>query len=139
MTETITTENLHIAGTPSTPTVDFHFDTHHLSLAGESYPENAAAFYGPLIARVQAYLAAKINDTDWQNACTECHVALAYFNSSSTKMLFGLFNVLNQAAENGQPVALHWHYDRDDDIAEEFGQELRIDFPALAFYSHILE
>ncbi|WJV55009.1 DUF1987 domain-containing protein [Prodigiosinella aquatilis] len=139
MTETITTENLHIAGTPSSPTVDFYFDTHQLSLSGESYPENAAAFYNPLITRIQHYLTT-IQVTDiLLDKKINVHVSLIYFNSSSTKMLFSLFNLLNQAAENGLPIVLHWYHDQDDDITEEFGQELHLDFPALEFHSHILE
>ncbi|QDX30841.1 DUF1987 domain-containing protein [Dickeya poaceiphila] len=145
MTDIITTDNIHIAGTTSTPTVDFRFDTHQLSLSGESYPENAAAFYGPLIERVQHYLQTRL-DLQTRLATmttpptrTDMHVSLPYFNSSSTKMLFSLFNILNQAAQKQLPIALHWYYDQDDDIAEEFGQELHIDFSALDFHPHILE
>ena len=47
---------LFIAATPSSPEIDFRFEQHTLSIKGESYPENAAAFYGPLIASVRAYL-----------------------------------------------------------------------------------
>ncbi|WP_211313914.1 DUF1987 domain-containing protein [Brenneria roseae] len=147
MTHTNNMDNLHIAGTPCTPAVDFDFDTHRLSLSGESYPENAAAFYRPLIAQIENYLNQWLTDTDEEGAspprhppaAIEVHVSLIYFNSSSTKMLFSLFNTLNQAAEQGIPVLLYWYYDKDDDIAEEFGEELHIDFPALTFYGQILE
>ncbi|MEI7344904.1 DUF1987 domain-containing protein [Dickeya chrysanthemi] len=149
MTDIITTDNLHITGTASTPTVDFRFDVHQLSLSGESYPENAAAFYGPLIEQVQRYLQNRLVQnrlvqnrlaaTAGQPAPINVHVSLPYFNSSSTKMLFSLFNILDKAAQQQLPIALHWYYDQDDDIAEEFGQELHIDFPALEFHPHILE
>ena len=52
-------ENLYIAPTPSSPEVDFKFDANRLGLRGESYPENAAAFYGDIIARLKNYLAAQ--------------------------------------------------------------------------------
>ncbi|WP_107758838.1 DUF1987 domain-containing protein [Dickeya sp. Secpp 1600] len=139
MTDIITTDNLHIAGTASTPTVDFRFDTHQLSLSGESYPENAAAFYGPLIERLQRYLQTPLASATAQSTRIDVHVSLPYFNSSSTKMLFSLFNILDQAAQQQLPIALHWYYDQEDDIAEEFGQELHIDFSALEFHPHILE
>ncbi|MCG8707168.1 DUF1987 domain-containing protein [Brenneria sp. 4F2] len=143
MANIINMENLHIAGTPCTPAVDFYFDTHRLSLAGESYPENAAAFYRPLIERIQDYLDLLVIKSDAAEAALpptiEFHISLVYFNSSSTKMLFGLFNVLSQAAQRKLPITLHWYYDQDDDIAEEFGEELHIDFPALDFHSHVLE
>ena len=62
------------------------------------------------------------------------HVALSYFNSSSTKLLFELFECLNGFAKGGIACELHWYYDEEDDISEEFGQELRIDFPSLAVF-----
>ncbi|MEC5317946.1 DUF1987 domain-containing protein [Brenneria populi subsp. brevivirga] len=143
MANIINMENLHIAGTPCTPAVDFYFDTHRLSLTGESYPENAAAFYRPLIEQIRDYLRLLTTKSDAAEAdlppAIEFHVSLVYFNSSSTKMLFSLFNELNQAAEHKLPITLHWYYDKDDDIAEEFGEELHIDFPALDFHSHVLE
>lgn len=124
-------DNLYIAGTSSTPLVDFRFDQHQLRLEGESYPENAAAFYGPLIDQTKNYVAGRGVGDD-----VEMHVDLSYFNSSSTKMLFSLFDLLNQGADRGVDIALHWYHDREDDIAEEFGQELRIDFPSLTFHAH---
>lgn len=123
-------EPLFIAASPTSPEIDFRFDQHTLSIKGESYPENAAAFYGPVIARVQAYL----------DSCSDAeitvHVSLAYFNSSSTKMLFTFFEALNNAAMAGNQVRLNWYHDEDDDTILEFGQELQDDFGALDFHDH---
>lgn len=123
-------EPLFIAASPTSPEIDFRFDQHSLSIKGESYPENAAAFYGPLIARVQA----------WLDGCNEAeitvNVSLAYFNSSSTKMLFTFFESLNNAAIAGNQVRLNWYHDEDDDTILEFGQELQDDFGALDFHDH---
>ena len=127
-------DNLYIAPTPSSPEVDFRFDTHTLHLRGESYPENAAAFYGGILTRLQDYLA--LAQPAQQQAPIQVHIALAYFNSSSTKMLFNLIEALSGAAEAGRPVALHWYYDEEDDTICEFGEELRDDFAAIAFTGH---
>lgn len=121
---------LYLSATPTSPEVDFRFDQHILSIKGESYPENAAAFYSPLIAQVQTYL----NDCD--NQQISVNVSLAYFNSSSTKMLFAFFDALNQAALAGNEVQLNWYHDEDDDTILEFGEELRDDFTALDFRAH---
>lgn len=123
-------ENLYIAPTPSSPEVDFQFDNHTLCLRGESYPENAAAFYNEVITRLQNYLAGQ----DQQNI--EVNIALAYFNSSSTKMLFNLIGALNTAVDAGNRVTLNWYYDEEDDTILEFGQELSEDFPAIDFATH---
>lgn len=123
-------ENLYIAPTPSSPQVDFRFDTHTLGLRGESYPENAAAFYGEIIARLKDYLAGQ------SGSRIEVNIALAYFNSSSTKMLFNLIAALADAVAAGNRVALNWYHDEEDDTILEFGQELSEDFPAIDFASH---
>jgi hypothetical protein len=120
-------ESLFIAASPASPEVDFRFAEHTLSLKGESYPENAAAFYGPVIERLRAYLA------ECHDASITVNVSLAYFNSSSTKMLFALFEALDDAALAGNAVQLNWYRDEEDDTIQEFGEELRDDFPALQF------
>jgi hypothetical protein len=126
--------NFFIAATASSPEVDFRFDQHLLSLKGESYPENAAAFWGDIIGVLREYLG-----EDHAGTAITVHVALAYFNSSSTKMLFALFGALNEKAKTGTPVILHWYHDEDDDTIFEFGQELREDFPDLAFHDCVVQ
>jgi hypothetical protein len=121
-------ENLYLAATVDSPEVDFRFDTHELSLKGESYPENAAAFYSSIIKQLHDYLASCSEGTT-----ITVDVALIYFNSSSTKMLFTFFDALNSAAERGVNVVLNWHYDPEDDTIADFGSELRDDFSALEF------
>jgi hypothetical protein len=123
-------DNLYIAPTPTSPEVDFKFDTHTLSLRGESYPENAAAFYGEVLARLKTYLSAQ------HESRIKVNIALAYFNSSSTKMLFNLIEALSDAAGAGNDVVLHWYHDEEDDTILEFGQELSEDFPAIKFSTH---
>ncbi len=126
-------DNLYIAATPSSPEVNFDFAQHRLSIRGESYPENAAAFYGDIIKSLHEYLA----------SCTETlitvDIALAYFNSSSTKMLFNIFEALNDAHHAGNHIAVNWYHDEEDDTILEFGQELSDDFPDLTFIDHAVQ
>jgi len=123
-------QNLLFAATPTSPEVNFDFERHTLSLRGESYPENAAMFYGEVIARLREYLGA------CTSASVTVNVALTYFNSSSTKMLFSMFDALNEAAQNGNRIVLNWFHDVDDETMLEFGQELHADFDAFEFVSH---
>ena len=128
----MTTDNnadVFVSATGSSPEVDFRFSEHTLSLKGESYPENAAAFYADIIASTRAYLTGPARG----NTVT-VNVALTYFNSSSTKMLFTLFAALSDAAEAGARVVLNWHHDVDDDTILEFGAELHDEFPAIDFH-----
>ena len=126
---TDTHDDLILPSTGSSPEVDFRFGAHTLALSGESYPENAAAFYSEIIARTRAYLASVA-----PGQTVTVNVALTYFNSSSTKMLFTWFSALNDAAEAGTRVVLNWRHDVDDDTILEFGAELHDEFPAIDFH-----
>ena len=42
-------DSIHLAATDRSPNVIFDFETDKLSITGESYPEDAAAFFGPLL------------------------------------------------------------------------------------------
>lgn len=118
-------DNLYIAATATSPEVDFRFDQHSLLLRGESYPENAAAFYAPIIEQLRQYLAESVG------AVITVDVVLTYFNSSSTKMLFSVFDALDEAAQSGSRVLMNWYRDEEDDF--EFGEELKADFHAIEF------
>jgi len=125
-------QNVYLAPTSATPEIDFRFDSHTLSLKGESYPENAQAFYGPLLDAAGAYLAG------CRGAMIRVDVQLAYFNSSSTKLLMSLFEQFNQAALNGNHVVVNWFHDEEDDTILEFGEEIAEDYPALELLTQAL-
>lgn len=114
--------------------MDFRFDERQLSIKGESYPEHAAQFWGDIINSLRQFLA----QDDGTTAIT-VNVALAYFNSSSTKMLFSLFSTLNEKASAGSEIILNWYHDEEDDTIFEFGQELQEDFPALTFHDQAVK
>lgn len=127
MTDTTLIPAVVLAATHSTPEVNFDFAAHRLLLKGEAYPENAAAFFRPLIQATEGWLAQQPEESP----PVELHVALSYFNSSSTKLLFEFFECLDSFAKRGRRCELHWYYDEEDDISEEFGQELSLDFTSL--------
>ncbi|KTS70786.1 DUF1987 domain-containing protein [Pantoea stewartii] len=129
MTKESSMQTIHLTATECTPAVEFDFAAQRFSLRGESWPENAAAFYRPLQSALES----------WQpqaSQLTEVNIDLSYFNSSSTKMLFGLFDQFNRLAQNGCEIALNWFYDAEDDVSEEFGEELSLDFTALTVTLH---
>lgn len=120
-------DNFYIAATSTSPEVDFRFDQNVLTLRGESYPENAAAFYAPVTEQLRTYLAG-CNDSS-----ITVDVTLTYFNSSSTKMLFSVFDALDEAASSGNRVLVNWFRDAEDETILEFGEELQADFTAIQF------
>ncbi|MCW0331098.1 hypothetical protein NB704_002487 [Pantoea ananatis] len=129
MTEEAPMQIIQLTATECTPAVEFDFAAHRFSLRGESWPENAAAFYRPLQSALEG----------WQpqaSKAAEVNIDLSYFNSSSTKMLFGLFGQFNRLAQSGSEIVLNWFYDAGDDVSEEFGEELSLDFTALTVKLH---
>lgn len=120
---------LYIPATKETPEVRFVFSENRLEVIGESYPENAMAFYAPLRASLQDYLASPLA----QNATTEAVFSLRYFNSASTKLIRAMFAMLHKAAEAGHAVVARWHHDPDDDMMAEFGMDLKEEFSEIRF------
>jgi hypothetical protein len=123
-------DNIYIEATATSPEIDFRFDQRLLSMKGESYPENAAAFYVPIVEQLRNFLATQ------EQASITTNIALAYFNSSSTKMLFSIFDALDQAAQAGNRIEVNWYHDEEDETIFEFGEELKADFTSIMFNDH---
>lgn len=120
-------DDILLPATNFTPEVDFRFSRNQFSLRGECYPENAAAFFAPLVTATDAYLQALGGES------VQLRVQLAYFNSSSTKLIFAWLSRFNEYGRDGSEVVLDWVHDSDDDTIQEFGLELQSDFPAIHF------
>lgn len=123
-------DNFYIDATATSPEVDFRFDQNLLSIKGESYPENAAAFYAPIIQHLRSFLQGR------EGATITTNIALAYFNSSSTKMLFSIFDALERSAQSGNQIEVNWYHDEEDETIFEFGEELKADFTSIIFKDH---
>ncbi|KAB1073701.1 DUF1987 domain-containing protein [Methylobacterium planeticum] len=118
---------IQLPGTDRSPEVDFDFASGRFVLRGESYPEDAAAFFGPLLQSLRSYLSAS------DAAPITFEVGLAYFNSSSAKALMNLFMPLEDAAADGRPVIVRWLYADGDDTIEEAGEDFAADFDHACF------
>ncbi len=120
-------EPISIAATERTPEVQFDFAQGSLLLSGESYPEDAAAFFGPLHEAIAGHVAAS------PDRPLNFELALSYFNSSSAKALMNMFMLLEDAAEAGASVTIRWRYAADDDTIEEAGEDFAADFQHARF------
>ena len=119
-------ENLYIPATNETPEIDFCFSEHKLHMSGESYPENAMAFYAPIRASLNDYLT-----TAQPQGPVEAHFSLKYFNSSSTKLIRSMIALMHESAHSGKRIVAHWYHDPEDDMMLEFGQDLKDEFRML--------
>ena len=91
--------NLKIAATDRSPEVDFDFANHALRIKGESYPEDVAAFYGPVFSALDDYLAGLATGP------ARFDFELIYFNSSSARAIMSLLEKLEDAAARGASVS----------------------------------
>jgi hypothetical protein len=113
---------IHREATKRSPALLFDFEHHRLSLAGESYPEDAAAFFGPPLKAMAEYLDGLVD------AHVELELRMTYFNSSSAKALMNMFQLLEHAASRGLSTRVRWFFDPEDDAMQEFGEDFAEDF-----------
>lgn len=113
--------------TSRSPEVRFDYVQHHLMLSGKSYPEDAVAFYVPVLNELKAYLGAVGGET------ITVDIRLQYFNSSSAKALMNILLLLEGAASRDNTVTVNWHYAEDDETMQEYGEEFAEDLEKVTF------
>ena len=120
-------ENVFIPAMERSPEVDFRFLENRLSLKGEAYPEDAAAFFGPLLKLLNAYCET-IRGHELQ-----VEFRLEYFNTSSAKALMNMIQILENAVRRGTRVNLSWYYQKDDEVMREFGEDFSMELKHVQF------
>ena len=116
--------DLNIAATDRTPEIQLSVGQGIFSMRGESFPEDVAAFYGQVILAIDN-LASSIQ------CPLTVNVAMVYINSSSIKAMFRIFEGLENVRKNGHPLTITWHFQDDDDIMQELGEDFKDRFPDL--------
>ena len=114
-----------IAATDRTPHLQVLFEAGQLNVSGESYPEDVAAFYGPVIEAVRHLTTVRSE--------ISASFELIYVNSSSMKALYRIFEVLQQKKTEGGVITIAWKFQDDDDVMQELGEDFQDRFPDLAF------
>ena len=115
---------LTIAATERTPEIHLSAASGVFSMKGESFPEDVSAFYGQVIVAVD-----QLPSTLSKPLTVD--IAMVYINSSSIKAMFRIFEGLEAVRKNGQSLAITWHYQEDDDIMQELGEDFKDRFPEL--------
>ena len=116
-------ENLNIEETKYTPLINLDVNG-TISLVGKSYPENTFEFYAPMMEWIKEYFDTCAADT------TTVNVEITYFNSSSSKLFFDFFDLLEEASEDNE-IVINWIYDEENESAEEAGEDFMEDFEDL--------
>lgn len=118
---------LTIPATPRSPAIDFDFAAGLLRMNGESYPDDVATLFGPVIAALRDHLA------EPSETPLRLEIELVYFNSSSAKVLMNVFQMLEAAARQGRPITVDWYYDAEDETMREFGEDFSEDLEHVSF------
>ena len=116
-------ENLKFEATKYTPEINLE-TAGTISLVGKSYPENTFEFYAPMIAWLEEYF----NGNTAQR--TVVNMEIIYFNSSSSKLFFDFFDLLEENSKEHE-IEINWIYDVENESAEEAGEDFIEDFEEL--------
>ena len=110
-------ENLVISPSKSTLGINFDVDSGILDMNGSSYPENAMEFFQPLYDWLKAYLDTKPHEI-------VLNLKINYLNTSSTKCVLDLMEILDNYYTDNSNIKIHWFYEEDDEDILELGQDI---------------
>ena len=116
-------ENLNIEETKYTPKITLD-PSGTISLEGKSYPENTFEFYTPMMDWIKEYFETTPADV------TTINMEITYFNSSSSKLFFDFFDLLEENSDNNT-IKINWIFDEENESAEEAGEDFIEDFEGL--------
>ena len=116
-------ENIYIEGSHTNffiPTIDFNVETGICVLSGESFLEDTIEFYDPLVQWLEEF-------TTEVKKSMSFEIKLTYFNTSTSRSILDLLNILKDYEEDGGEVTINWHYDEDDIDMEEDIEDYMLD------------
>src|SRR5262249_12309034 len=128
-------DSILLRGTERLPEVEFDFDGRHLAMRGEAYPEDSAAFFGPLVQSLREFL----NGLGPAGDPVAFDLRLTYFNSSSAKALMNMFVALEAAAGKGVPVVINWQHHAEDEAIREFGEDFASELENATFNLQVVD
>jgi glucuronate isomerase len=120
-------ETLLIEAGDRSPEVHINFEKNEFSFKGHSYMSNADGFWKPILEKLNPHL------ESLNNSSVVCHFDMAYFNSSSARVIFHLLAAFDTTGGAGNQVSVNWHFEENDDGMEEQGAELAEDFENIQF------
>ncbi|PLX21487.1 MAG: hypothetical protein C0597_03340 [Marinilabiliales bacterium] len=112
-------EALKILADDSSPAVLLDASKGMFHIRGNSMPENARAFYEPIINWFEKY-------AENPNIVTEIVFQMNMLNTSSTKIFIDIFKRINKIVDHeSNEVNVIWYYNYGDDDIQEVGVEFK--------------
>jgi hypothetical protein len=111
--------------TDATPAVYLDKSTGKFEISGRSLPEEALAFYQPVMEWITTYI-------DEPNERTTFMFKMDYINSASIRALNDILTILEKLFLQGHEVNIEWKFNFDDselkDTGEEFSEIYKMPF-----------
>ena len=117
-------ENMHTEATKYTSEIKLDAQNGVIDIRGKSYPENTFDFYKPMMEWIEEYFNCCATDE------TTVNMEIIYFNSSSSKLFFDFFDLLDENKDDHK-IVINWIYDEENESAEEAGEDFVEDFEDL--------
>ncbi len=103
------------------PNIDFNAETGVCEIEGESYMDNAVAFFSPLFEWLQTYF--EVN----KQGAIKLIFKLKYYNTSSSRIFYDLIEFLKEYEQKGGSVIFEWYYRKGDIDIEEDIKDMEIE------------
>jgi len=91
---------------PYFPGVNFDFEGGKCDLYEESYMEEPYKFYKPILEWLKEFFIHK--------DCLEFNFRLTYFNTSTSKVIVEILEILKKSQLAGKSVTVNWYMQNDD-------------------------
>jgi len=114
-------ETLRITATEYSPEIVLDAEKGILEIRGDSFPENTYDFYKPVVKWIETYF-------ENCSQTTTVNMEINYFNSSSSQLFFDLFDLFDEAAQNGCAIVINWIYSSKNESAKEAGEDFLEEF-----------
>ena len=105
--------------TPYFPKVNFIYGTGVCEIIGESFMEETYKFYAPIMAWLEQYMSEKKKII--------FNLKLTYFNTSSSRSILDILDLMKDYRENGGDVEVNWYYDPNDPDMEDEVEDFKIE------------
>ena len=108
-------KNLEISGSHKNffiPTVNFNAKTGICEITGESFLEDTVEFYRHLVDWIDSYI-------EQVKGPLALIIKLSYFNTSTSRSILDILNLLKDYEDEGGEIVVNWHFDENDVDMEE--------------------
>jgi len=110
--------------TSSTPYVLIDESKNYMKFEGMSFHENTAEFFRDIVEWLRGYLSSDYSSFTFDSK-------MEYFNSSTIKILYDMFDAMNDSAGSGKTITVNWYVDEDDELLIELCEDIEEDYENL--------